>query len=703
MCDPARNADALRGVENAMNARGDAVAADLRRAAALEDLASRYPFLRLHEEEGWPEALAADTEFQGLAAQHADLMCDPARNADALRGVENAMNARGDFIRSVLSEDGFRELVASVLSEEAVCREEIEEWQVEGREEIGIAFCTVGEEMFRELLLHEELGEMEELQNSWCTGYSAICSALQRRLQEVAKCVAEEAAQRKDIVSEAVARLFSVALGFMHDDEGVMRCDMEVEEEGAAQKLAEDALHSRGEIAEQVLLRLQRAVVDCEAVEVSSRAQIKADEGAVRFSLGCPFIICQEAMRRRYIQSLEQQGVVKVSEWEASERVIALRKMSSRLNGLLESFLRKETDSRGALELLESRTRTDLSEDAKKHSKALSLVATRRRSLLHDEGLARGVVELHEKGIRESLQGEWELIRERVMSKRQEAKPSPKTEAGIGDTELLPQMEKTSLDVPVSIYQSVALLQRVGRGRLLRGKLQKRLENRRRDFLKQGVSHILAEEFTGRRTIVGDEYMQRQGFYDQFNRAVPKTHYGDAADAALQQLMIAEESERDNILSDYILARGAIERAEHKQFLKHKSLFWVDGAPAISDDDEVTDLHFSDLHATDSVLTAASRENRCRTRYKGFELDALGRFLFDYENDINHMQTALANFRRSVAIVHDQLKDARERAAQEIVRGGTGAMWVHARPLPLADLVRGPSTQFEGKRAHRTM
>ncbi|GET87532.1 hypothetical protein, conserved [Leishmania tarentolae] len=113
MCDPARNADALRGVENAMNARGDAVAADLRRAAALEDLASRYPFLRLHEEEGWPEALATDTEFQGLAAQHADLMCDPARNADALRGVENAMNARGDAVAADLRRAAALEDLAS--------------------------------------------------------------------------------------------------------------------------------------------------------------------------------------------------------------------------------------------------------------------------------------------------------------------------------------------------------------------------------------------------------------------------------------------------------------------------------------------------------------------------------------------------------------------------------------------------------------
>ncbi|SYZ64461.1 Flagellar_Member_3 (plasmid) [Leishmania braziliensis MHOM/BR/75/M2904] len=100
--DPKRNAAALRGVEDAMNECGDAVAAALRHAALMRDLASRYPFLRLHEEEGWPEALVADEAFARLAAEHADLACDPKRNAAALRGVEDAMNECGDAVAAAL-------------------------------------------------------------------------------------------------------------------------------------------------------------------------------------------------------------------------------------------------------------------------------------------------------------------------------------------------------------------------------------------------------------------------------------------------------------------------------------------------------------------------------------------------------------------------------------------------------------------------
>lgn len=614
------------------------------------------------------------------------------------------MNERGKWLGALLSEKGFRDLVDGVVVAESRYREKIRSSEVEWRGGVSVSALLEGESAERNWIFLQEAERLSNLQRLLCSSRSAVSAAMQARFQkEFAECVAEEVAGRKRVQFEAQDSIASVAVEFKQQEEETMRCAIVAVEESAALELADAALRDRGAAAELMRLRLYRTLADCEAMEGELRGQVAADEEATRFSLAAPFVMCEETLQRKVIQSHEQQLTVQLTMREDCEREVVVRKMHSRLTAFIESCVKEEADSRSALELSETSTRDTLAKDAKKHIEALSLAASWKSSLLQDEALAREGVELDEKGIRESLKGEWQLIRESLASKLRGATEPRKTHAKLKATKALPPMKENSPAVALSPEQSVALLQRVGRGRLLRRRLQKRLENRRRDILKQGVSHILAEEFTGRRTIVGDEYLQRQGLRNQYDRAVPMTHYDDPVDVALQQLMIAEESERDNILSDYILARGAIERAEHKQFLKQKALLWVSGAPESSDDDEVADLHSSDLHGTDSTLTAGSWENRSRTRYKGFELDALGRFLLDYEKDINQMQTALADFRRFVAIVHDQLKDARDRAAQEIVRGGTGAIWVPARPLPLADLVRGPNTQYEGKRAHRTL
>ncbi|CBZ33153.1 hypothetical protein, conserved [Leishmania donovani] len=667
-------------------------------------LTSTYPFLRPHEEEEWAEALGADEAFQRLAAEYADLVCDPRKNAAALRAVEDAMNERGKWLDVLLSEKGFCELLEGVIAEETACRSTIRQLEGDGRGGMSFAALLERECFERNWIKSEEVERLSSLHGVLCLARSAVSEAMRARFEkEFADCVEEEAAGRKSVQLEAHASRVSVALEFTQKEEEAMRCAIDDVEESAALELADAALQDHDAAVEHMRLRLYRALADCVAMEGDARGQVAADEDAARFSLAAPFLTSEEALQRGEIQSGEQQLAMQLAMRENRERGVVLRKMHSRLTAFIESCMEKEAESRSALELLETRTRETLSEDAKKNTEVLSLFASRKNSLFQNEVLAREGVELDEKGMRESLKGEWQLLRESVASNHPGATESCNTHAKLEATEVLLPMEENSSDIALSPEQSVALLQRVGRGRLLRKKLQRRLENRRRDILKQGVSHILAEEFTGRRTIVGNEYLQRQGLRDHYDRAVPMTHYDDPVDAALQQLMITEESERDNILSDYILARGAIERAEHKQFLKQKALLWVSGAPESSDDEEVADLHLSDYQGTESTLTAGSRKNRSRTRYKGFELDALGRFLLDYEKDINQMQTTLADFRRSVAIVHDQLKDARDRAAQEIVRGGTGAIWVPARPLPLADLVRGPNTQYEGKRAHRAL
>ncbi|CAM37811.2 conserved hypothetical protein [Leishmania braziliensis MHOM/BR/75/M2904] len=702
-CDPKKNAAALRGVEDAMNECGDAVAAALRHAALMRDLASRYPFLRLHEEEGWPEALVADEAFARLAAEHADLALDPKRNAAALRGVEDAMNERAVFILALLSEDLFLGLIVNVYDEECACRDVVQSSEVSERCYLSFMAVVEGEDVERFLICSEEMDCFSNLFSCWRSSLCEVSEAVRLRVVvELLDVVKRESAVCVDVYSEEQSCRSDMLLEFIVGVEALRRSNIVAVECTAAERLVDTALCNRIMAEDLLCARAQEALLDCHAAEVKSRGYVVADERADRFNLAVAFVVSDEAVLRRYIQSKECVSATHVFTRASSERQDILRTRHSQIIKSLEMCVQDETVSRSGLEQEETDMRDVLVEDGKRRAATFSALASQRSFLLQEEVLARKDVELHENEVWELLRGEWEQLRENLTAGQLAAAESYMTVVSLEATEHVPPVEERSTDALVSLEISVALLQRVGRGRLLRKKLQRRLENRRRDILKQGVSHILAEEFMERRTIVGDEHLLWQGLRSQCDRAVPLVRYDDPVDLALQNLMMAEESERDNILNDYILAHDVIERAEHKQFLKQNALVWVSEAPD-SSDEEVDELLFSGLlQGTYSTLTTRSRKNLSRTHYRGFELDALGRFLLDYEEDIHKMQAKLTDFRHSVAMVHDQLKYARDRAAQEVVRGGTGAIWVPARPLPLADLVRGPSAQYEGKRAPRT-
>ncbi|KPI82843.1 hypothetical protein ABL78_8146 [Leptomonas seymouri] len=349
-----------------------------------------------------------------------------------------------------------------------------------------------------------------------------------------------------------------------------------------------------------------------------------------------------------------------------------------------ECFLEEEEERRRVWSN-EQQSRIALLVDWKLLLKVMAMLVKRLDDVVHDEFLARRGIVLDEKGDRVLLGERHDALFDFLVA----AFESSPVEANL---------EAATVSSLTAAAASLRL-QRIGRGYLLRWRLQRRLQNRRRDLFKQGVTRILADEFTHRRELVGEEYLARRGTYERMNTPVAVALNGRPLAPVLQDLLVEEERLRRGILDDYAAIHDAIERAEHKQFLKHTSAIFTPEQSDPSEEEESEGFQSPEmLRHAGSVWSAHRRDNTPRRRYKGFELDALGRFLLDYESDLNRMQIELADFRRQVAFEHDQIKDVRDRAAQEVVRGGTGAMWVPARPLPLSDLVRGPSAQYEGKR-----
>ncbi|KAH8609255.1 hypothetical protein ERJ75_001221500 [Trypanosoma vivax] len=81
--------------------------------------------------------------------------------------------------------------------------------------------------------------------------------------------------------------------------------------------------------------------------------------------------------------------------------------------------------------------------------------------------------------------------------------------------------------------------------------------------------------------------------------------------------------------------------------------------------------------------------------YKGYTLDSIGAFLLQYERDLRRMRSFLEKNRNAMVAEHDLLKKSRDNATQDIVHASSGgSLWIPTRPLPLSDLVRGPSAQF---------
>ncbi|RNE95208.1 hypothetical protein TraAM80_10342, partial [Trypanosoma rangeli] len=99
LTDAETNAAQIAGLEGALRSRADELALG---ECEKELQLAMYPFLATHDVPGWSDALLRDAEFQQLRNRYDELSKDPQGNAEALRELEDAMDARGRAVAEAL-------------------------------------------------------------------------------------------------------------------------------------------------------------------------------------------------------------------------------------------------------------------------------------------------------------------------------------------------------------------------------------------------------------------------------------------------------------------------------------------------------------------------------------------------------------------------------------------------------------------------
>ncbi|EPY16920.1 hypothetical protein AGDE_16535 [Angomonas deanei] len=345
---------------------------------------------------------------------------------------------------------------------------------------------------------------------------------------------------------------------------------------------------------------------------------------------------------------------------ERERRRIAVNRMKSRvLEEQLEVILQEEVEARGKISKEESSS-----------IKALSKEEASKRSALYRRKSSVGVKKLESRKVKGSVV---------VVTE---------TESNISNSvhNLVPQSKVVAGEVSEEDEGSttaVNLLQRVGRGYRCRKLLHARIVNRRVNEAEVGMKSLIKEEFETRIKIAGDCVHQLNDILFVYKHSAPLLANTDS----FSVLMKEEESFRKDLESEYEYNSSVLSRLEGKHRLNSSE-----------------GLLPSKSNTVDSTLSAPSANlpfvtlnptPHQRESYRGFELDELGSFLIHYEADLQKLKKSIAEKRQLIAAEHDRLKERRDTASNDIHRGGTGASWVPSRPLPLSDLVRGPTVQYK--------
>ncbi|EPY15227.1 hypothetical protein STCU_12226 [Strigomonas culicis] len=200
------------------------------------------------------------------------------------------------------------------------------------------------------------------------------------------------------------------------------------------------------------------------------------------------------------------------------------------------------------------------------------------------------------------------------------------------------------------------------------------------------MNRLFLDEFNGRIRIAED-FLSSFGELEKVANSVSASNV--RADP-MELLMKKEELNRLELEEDFMYGIERMRRREEK--VRSQIL---GGYPARSTED-ASGSSPGPLKPFVPPVTVLDRSAaKERDQYRGFELDEIGRFLLSYERDLLQLKQSILSKRQRIALEHDLLKETRDKAAQDIQRTGSGATWVPARPLPLSDLVRGPSVQYK--------
>ncbi|RNE97928.1 putative calpain cysteine peptidase [Trypanosoma conorhini] len=241
----------------------------------------------------------------------------------------------------------------------------------------------------------------------------------------------------------------------------------------------------------------------------------------------------------------------------------------------------------------------------------------------------------------------------------------------------------------------------------IRRRLANRLLNRKAQECKNAFADTLRMEFSARSAIGEEEMSERQQLDEAKHSLLSLAAQSTVRTTA--ELEKEEDDVRHQLIDDFMFHLSQLQRASRKaQARQHDfmpSLKQLQEFEAKEDRIHANktspiaaklNLPLSDTdEAVEEEEEAEDEAAPLNTgKYKGYALDSIGTFLLQYERDLRRFRASLEKNRLAVAAEHDLLKKSRDNATQDMVHGGTEALWIPTRPLPLSDLVRGPSAQY---------
>nr|CCC92239.1 unnamed protein product [Trypanosoma congolense IL3000] len=244
-----------------------------------------------------------------------------------------------------------------------------------------------------------------------------------------------------------------------------------------------------------------------------------------------------------------------------------------------------------------------------------------------------------------------------------------------------------------------------------RRRLANRFRNRKAYTQKNAIEDLYGVEHNERLAIINEEKaaleeLFRLGdFWDQKSEEESRKEF--------VELEKEEGLARHELIDDFMFQLKNLQRAYRKVVTKHQ-----EATPSLQDlmrfearEDalraggqcDASDTSFAGAQEDAVEVPGVERSDEmegdydeCLSsgRYKGYVLDAIGSFLLKYERDLRKFRAVLERNKAGIAVEHELLKKSRDNATQDVAHGGSGASWVPTRPLPLSDLVRGPSAQY---------
>ncbi|ORC89835.1 putative calpain cysteine peptidase, partial [Trypanosoma theileri] len=539
-------------------------------------------------------------------------------------------------------------------SDESLRREEIERTEAEERGALDVEAVQVSEHLDRENVEQEEARELENLHIVALEGEKAV-----KFLDDLNGFLGTEMRERSIIESEEMDESVNIAQTNLLQTEMYFRQLVE--------KDAEDVLTSimkaLGEWNRQVELQMEQ-LQEVVKAERHGRSCLVEEEKS----------LIDELMLRE------------------EEEVIIMERTQRMIGQQLDIIRSEEEERQNDIEKGESEEWETLKLQSDAELMLLNCIAELSASE-HDTRYA--IVNDEEEGIKNLLD---EVANMEVHAKyAQEEREAEEQEI---------QQKKRKQDA-TTLLKSVVFAYRTRR------RLANRFVNRKVHEYKNAFANTLRTEFMARNEIIGEEREERQQMQEAKDAFVSSMQ--KLSNKSLALLEKEEDDARHQLIDDCMFQLYQLQRASRKVLAKQQA------PPSLKDLQEfeerengigsaavnsvaktkiITPLknEAGNINEDDGVDEDEVEEDDDAViesgKYKGYALDPIGTFLLQYERDLRRFRASLERSRQSVAVEHDLLKKTRDTATRDMVNGGTGALWIPARPLPLSDLVRGPSAQY---------